>query len=75
MTPEPSAEDLTPCPCGRSACWYRVVPHPFKPGRGPVEVMAADDFYDDLCEECFGRVVPEEEREGWMRVVGPRGRE
>jgi hypothetical protein len=64
---------LTPCPCGRPARWYRVVLVPRKAADGSVEVLRVDDSFDDLCERCFRRDVPADEREGWERVTIPAG--
>ena len=65
---------LTACPCGQDAAWYRVVlfAHldPRKPAAGQaVTFMSADDFYEDLCDECFRQAIPPDERQGWKRLV------
>ena len=61
---------LTPCPCGEDAVWYRVVLAPdLTPGRGKaVSAMKANDFYEDLCDECFRAAFGADERDGWVHI-------
>ena len=67
---ENSAPRLSPCPCGAEAVWYRVVlAAAHKPPGQALKALAADDFYEDLCEECFRSAVPQEDRAGWKRLA------
>jgi len=43
--------------------------NPGKPTGQAVTVMSADDFYEDLCDECFRQAIPPDERQGWKRLV------
>lgn len=59
--------ELTPCPCGNPAAWYRIVLVPITKRDG-AEVVAVDDFYDDLCEKCFVETVAPYDRTGWVNI-------
>ena len=62
-------EDLADagCVCGEPAMWASM--HGVRRGRGriPAEALTASDLFEELCDGCFRRVVPEVERDGWAR--------
>lgn len=62
--------DLMPCPCGEDTVWYRVVMvADLTPGRGKaVSAMVANDFYEDLCDECFKAAFGADDMDGWVQI-------
>lgn len=63
-------EPLSPCPCGEKAAYYRAAqPVHTAPGRGKaVSAMAAGDFHENLCAECFKAAFGTDEQAGWVQV-------
>ena len=63
-------QGLSPCPCGEKAAYYRAArPLDTTPGRGKaVSAMAANDFHENLCGECFRAAFGADEQDGWVRL-------